>query len=216
MDWLYVALGCVASYLLGAIPVGFILVRALRGQDLRTVGSGSTGATNAARVLGGKWFFVVYILDFLKGFIPCYVAGRLTGHPWLDGPAGLAIVLCAIAAIAGHNWPVYIGFRGGKGVATGCGALLYLTPASLGVALVVWAVIFLIWRYVSLASIFASLTAVAATVAFNWTRMAEAAWLIAFVSVAIALVIFRHRANIARLLNGTENRAGRPKPPPQP
>ncbi|HRU07456.1 MAG TPA: glycerol-3-phosphate 1-O-acyltransferase PlsY [Candidatus Brocadiia bacterium] len=216
MDWILVALGCVGSYLLGAVPVGFLLVRALRGQDLRAIGSGSTGATNAARVLGGKWFFVVYFLDFLKGFIPCWVAGWLTGHAWINGPANLTIVLCAICAIAGHNWPVYISFRGGKGVATGCGALLYLAPASLGAAFAVWAVVFLIWRYVSLASILASLTAVAATVAFNWTRLAQAGWLIAFVAAAAALVLFRHRANISRLLSGTENRAGHLKPTPKP
>ena len=211
MPWWGFLLAVAGAYLVGAIPVGFLLVRAIKGIDVRTVGSGSVGATNAARVLGKRSFFAVFFLDALKGLLPCAAAGAMAGHAWASEPPPLLAVLCALAAIAGHNWPVYIGFRGGKGVATTFGALLYLAPEGLLAAVPVWGVAALIWRYVSLASILAALAAAGAVFGRNAARLDEAIYVIVFVCLAAAAVVFRHRSNMARLWKGTEPKLGADK-----
>jgi glycerol-3-phosphate acyltransferase PlsY len=195
-------IGCaVASYLIGSIPTGFLWAKA-RGVDIRKVGSGNIGATNVMRTLGKGPGITVLLIDALKGFIPVFLAPHLFEQ--VDAPT-LRIV-CCVAVIAGHNWTCWLKFKGGKGVATSAGALLAFLPYPLLCALGVWLIIFLLGRYVSLASICAAVTMPVAT----WFRYRNPTLLI-FSLVIAAVAIFKHKSNIRRLLAGTENRIGGPK-----
>lgn len=192
-----------ASYLLGAIPFGLLIARS-RGIDIRAVGSKNIGATNVLRSVGKPWGIATFILDALKGFVPAFVFPDL-GNGWGADfqTMELARLAGGAAAIIGHNFPIYLGFKGGKGVATSAGALLGIAPLAVGVGLGVWALVFFASRYVSLASIAA---AVAVPVAgWVWYRGAGIVVPCALTLLAI-LIILRHRANIRRLLDGTENR----------
>jgi len=211
------AIAIVAAYLLGAVPFGLLIARA-RGTDLRSIGSGNIGATNVARALGRKWGYVCFGLDVLKGLVPM-VAARVVLTACRNGaqpvgPAFLAIWLgVGIAAILGHVFPVYLKFKGGKGVSTSFGVALGLWPYfTIGalVALVVWAAVALTWRYVSLASICASTAfpialGVGIAVVDDWQITALWPLLVAAAAIPV-LVIVRHRENIARLLAGTESK----------
>ena len=186
--------GAAAGYLAGSIPFGLLLARAV-GVDLRKVGSGNIGATNVFRVnkaLG----VLAFVLDALKGFLPAFAAVWVSGAPgWL----GLA---WGAAAVAGHNWPVWLGFKGGKGVSTSVGMLLGVAPAAAGIGLAVFAVAVVATRWVSLASM---LAAVAVGGSAWWLYGSERPPVVAGVLTALAvLVVIRHRKNIVRLLNGTE------------
>ncbi len=193
----------VASYLLGAIPFGLLIARS-RGIDIRTVGSKNIGATNVLRSVGKPWGIATFVLDALKGFLPAFVFPDL-GSAWGADfqTMELARLAGGAAAIIGHNFPIYLGFKGGKGVATSAGALLGIAPLAVLVGLGVWALVFFTSRYVSLASIAA---AVAVPVAgWVWYRGAGIVVPCALTLLA-ALIILRHRANIRRLLDGTESR----------
>lgn len=204
------------AYLVGTIPFGLLLARAVRGVDIRQTGSGNIGATNAARVLGWKWFPIVFALDLLKGAGPVLAArawlaadGRWEPGPWVVG-AGLC-------AILGHAFPVWLRFRGGKAVATSTGVFLILCPWVVLAGFAVWAALFAAFRYVSLASIFAALALPLAVslgaVPAPWGR---GIFLTGFCWAGAVLVIILHRANIRRLLNGDERRVGRKRPAAQP
>jgi len=200
-----------ASYLLGAIPFG-LLIAGIYGIDLRKVGSGNIGATNLSRALGKKWAYVCFILDFLKGFLPVLAAGLWFGEN--GSTKGLIIQLAAgNASVLGHIFPVYLRFRGGKGVATSFGVAVGLWPyytVCAGVALAVWLIFVLIWRYISLASLAASISfpavlvaAIAALPGWEFSQL----WPLLIVAVMIPLLVFlRHRENISRLLAGTESK----------
>ncbi len=209
----------VAAYLVGAIPFAQIIAR-LHGKDLRTIGSGNIGATNLARACGRKWGYACFALDVLKGLVPVaaarIVAGRLLETDTAVGPGFLALWLAVgVAAILGHVFPVYLKFKGGKGVSTsfgvGLGLWPYFTVAAV-VALGVWLLCAAIWRYVSLASICASVTfpvtlAVAIAAKHDWDL--ANLWPLLIASIAIPLlVIVLHRKNIERLLAGTESKIG--------
>ncbi len=194
-----------AAYLIGAIPFGFLLAKGLKGVDVRTAGSGNIGATNVARVLGFRWFWPVFLLDLSKGLLPTWgfpiLAARLTGLP---APPDLA-VLAAVAAILGHNFPVYLKFRGGKGVATSLGAVFALDPLA-GLAAACAFIVFLtLTRYVSLSSIgggVAFFLAHFARVGAPWARGERA---LSVMTVALlVLLVARHRKNLARVWAGTE------------
>jgi len=154
------AIAVIASYLVGSIPFGLIIARA-HGKDLRSIGSGNIGATNVARALGRKWAFVCFVLDVLKGFIPMFAAmllvHRLSNETQSEQTVNIWLWLAVgTAAILGHIFPVYVKFKGGKGVATSLGVALGLWPYYTICALIafgIWLVFVLIWRYVSLASI---------------------------------------------------------------
>jgi len=205
---------CIAgliSYLLGAIPFGFLVARA-QGVDIRAVGSGNIGATNVLRCLGRKWGALTLLCDALKGFIPAFVLPPLLCGAFDAEPGDLMPVVCGFMAVAGHSWPVYLRFKGGKGVATTAGALLGIAPLPLAVGLAAWIIVFALSRYVSAASITAAVVIPAAA----W-GLACRPWLPDFnrgcvvpamLTVLGALVIARHKANIKRLLAGTENRFG--------
>jgi len=199
---LLVALG----YLVGAVPVGLILGRVVAGIDIRSHGSRRTGATNALRTLGTRWAVVVLALDLAKGLAAVLLAREL----YLAGPPGSPEWVAAaagVAAVAGHNWSILIGFTGGRGVATAAGGLLAMAPLAL--AIVVPLVALVVWRtrFVSLGSLTAVALAVGLTAGFAATRLGslEAA---AYALAAGALVWIAHRDNIERLRAGTERRIG--------
>lgn len=189
-----------AAYLVGSIPCGFLLARAV-GVDLRKTGSGNIGATNVFRCAGKSLGVLAFVLDALKGFLPAFCLPALyradpSAPVWL----GLA---CGAAAVAGHNWPVWLGFRGGKGVSTSAGMLLGVAPAAVGIGFAVFIPVVLLTRWVSLSSILAALAVAAAGFAFY--RATNPVLVAALVLLAL-LVVWRHRSNIRRLLDGTEPR----------
>ena len=186
-----------AAYLLGSIPNGLLIAR-LKGVDLQKVGSGNIGATNVFRCVGKGWGIAAFVLDAVKGFVPAFFFPRLleSAPPWL----GLA---CGVAAVAGHNWPVWLKFKGGKGVSTSAGMLLGIAPAAVGVGFAVFALTVALTRFVSLGSI---LAAIAVPAAYLWMNGADNRLLASALVVMGALVIFKHRANVGRLLRGTEPR----------
>jgi glycerol-3-phosphate acyltransferase PlsY len=183
-----------AGYLIGSIPTGLLIIRLLRGVDIRTVGSGNIGATNVYRVAGLPTALLVLVIDGLKGALPVLLARTSGAPPWAE-------VLAGVAAIVGHNWSVFLRFAGGKGVATSLGVLLALSPGAAAVAIVVWLAVAGATRYASLASILA----IAAVPAVMWARREPAHHLL-FAGAALAFVLYRHRANLARLRAGTELR----------
>ncbi len=194
----------VAGYLLGAVSFAVIIGKA-RGIDVLAAGSGNPGATNVKRLLGRKAGNTVFVLDFLKGTV---AAGwpLLLGRPLFgvtpEGASGLAI-LGAVAAIIGHSFSIFIRFRGGKGVAVTMGGLLVVLPVSLFIGLVLWLITFRFSRYVSLASI---VFAVSLPITANLLATGGSSRATTFAAAIAVLIVYRHRSNIARLLNGTEHR----------
>jgi glycerol-3-phosphate acyltransferase PlsY len=198
-------LSAVVGYLCGSIPFGLIAGR-LRGIDIRKHGSGNIGATNVVRVMGKAWGVPVFVLDFFKGFGPvCYAAGLATG----EGGGSTLAVVAALSSVLGHLFPCWLGFRGGKGVATTAGALLALTPVGVGIGLLVWVVTLRIWGFVSLASILAGF-AVALGLACQMALSGRwDAVLLGFSAVVALLVFLRHRGNLQRIAAGTEPKVWR-------
>lgn len=189
----------VASFLTGAIPWGYLAGKASRGIDLRTVGSGGTGATNVLRTVGPRASAVVALLDILKGVLPVLFA-RSTGFD------PIWVAAAAVAAVVGHCWSPFIGFKGGKGVATGAGAAIALFPYLL-VIVPVMAVVVWTTKYVSLGSLIAS--GLAALLAVTYAAAGRLEWTFAIAIVAIGgIIAVRHEGNIRRLLQGSERRIG--------
>ena len=198
------------AYLLGSIPFGYLIVRWQRGVDVRSTGSGSTGATNVMRNLGILGFVATFLLDVGKGTFAVLLTSRLTSGdahwiPLSGDPRWIA--LASVAAILGHCFPVWLKFRGGKGVATGVGVFLALAPLQVALALAIFAIVVGIWRYISLGSI-------VGTAAFPLLvyLMRHPPLPIVLGAAASALIIIAmHHANIHRLLSGTENKLGKRK-----
>jgi len=202
----------VAAYFLGSVPFGVIIAGA-HGKNLRSIGSGNIGATNVARALGRRWAYFCFVLDVLKGLVPMLAVRALIEVP---GPTpGLLSLWLAVgcAAILGHIFPLYLKFKGGKGVATSLGVALGLWPyytICAALAFAVWATTVLLWRYVSLASIAASITfpitlilAIVLTPGWDFANL----WPLLIAATAIPLmVIIRHRENVKRLIAGTESK----------
>ncbi|MEO5720150.1 MAG: glycerol-3-phosphate 1-O-acyltransferase PlsY [Chthoniobacterales bacterium] len=195
-----------SSYLLGSIPFGY-LAGGIAGVDVRSKGSGNIGATNVLRVLGKPWGFAVFFADALKGFLAVRLAIFLvTSRPELQAYSDFYALLAAASCVAGHSFPVWLRFKGGKGVATSVGALLGVVPIAAISIFLVWLLVFFLTRFVSLASIVAAL-ALPAIVAF--LRDADGSVVLYFSIAMTALVVWRHRSNISRLRNGTEPRITR-------
>src|SRR5581483_2099686 len=202
-----------AAYLVGAIPFGYLVGR-LRGVNLFEAGSGNIGATNAARVLGRPLGVLVFTLDFLKGAAP--VAAVVPLARLLEPDAVTALgspdvlrVLAAGLAFLGHLFPIYLGFRGGKGVATGAGTIFVLVPGPAVLAVLVWVVVLLASRIVSLASLAAVTILVIARLAGTPAPLSpDSLPVTLYLLVGTGFVIVKHRGNIQRLLAGTENRIG--------
>jgi acyl phosphate:glycerol-3-phosphate acyltransferase len=197
-----------ASYFVGAIPTSYLLSRLFAGIDLRKHGSGNLGATNLYRVLGWKYAIPAAAIDIAKGAIPVLVFAPQVSN------SQLFALGCGVAAILGHVFSVFVGFKGGKGVATAAGVMLGLAPLALTVAAVVWAVLVRVTGYVSVASIAA---AAVLPVAVYWLEDSTSPALLWIATAIAAGVILLHRRNIQRLLKGTENRFGRkPASAPRP
>jgi acyl phosphate:glycerol-3-phosphate acyltransferase len=190
----------VASYLLGAVPTSYLAARLFGGIDLREHGSRNLGATNLYRVLGWRYAVPVGLLDAAKGLVPVLVfAPRVSS-------SDLFALICGLVAVVGHVFSVFVGFKGGKGVATAAGVMLGLTPAALGVAVLVWAALVYLTGYVSVGSIVAAAIFPLAVYLLEPPDQPAMLWL--DIAVAAAIVWF-HRGNIQRLFKGTENRFGR-------
>lgn len=203
------------AYLIGGVPFGYLIAKAVTGEDVRASGSGSTGATNVVRKAGLAAGLATYALDVLKGAAALWAADHFLGgaaRP-MPGAAGLAAVL-------GHMFPVYLGFRGGKGVAVGVGVFLVLSPVAVAAALAVWGVTFALTRTVSLGSLLGVLTLPLAIWVCDgwWLRYPAQTWLPTLVwAVVIGLVIVaRHSGNLQRLFQGNEAAFGRPRLRPTP
>ena len=200
----------VLSYMVGSTPWGFLIARS-RCIDIRQHGSGNIGATNVLRVVGKKWGVLCFVLDFFKGLVPVLLIGLWLAE-MLPVGADVGRLLAAAATVCGHVWPVWLKFKGGKGVATTVGALLAVSWPAITVAALVWAAVFFLTRYVSLASLCA---AVMLPLGFVGVAVlgGKPVWdpaLILLILLAL-LVVFRHRSNVMRLIQGTEYRFERKK-----
>jgi glycerol-3-phosphate acyltransferase PlsY len=223
------------AFLLGSIPFGLFIARA-KGIDIRQHGSGNIGATNVLRVVGKKHGITCLILDALKGFVPVVIAlnlvqieGRHLQIPvaFLDAwavklsaadavKAQIVHIVTALFAVLGHNYSPWVGFKGGKGIATSAGVLLALMPFAVLLLIVIWLLLFSVTRYVSVASIGAAAALPLVTLYGSWShgRIQDGTWnkpLFVFSVIIAALAIWKHRANIQRLMKGTESRFQRKK-----
>jgi len=194
------------SYLLGSIPTGYLLVRVFRNEDIRSVGSGNIGATNVLRSGGKGLGAATFLLDMLKGCAAVWLGGVLAGALAPQLALRDAESLAAVAAVAGHMFPVWLRFKGGKGVATGFGVFLVAAPLAALAAITVFVIILLLTRYVSLASILGA----ASFPVFAWflVRGDKTALFIAAQVIVALLIIVKHHQNIRRLLAGNEHRFG--------
>ncbi|ADO76941.1 glycerol-3-phosphate 1-O-acyltransferase PlsY [Halanaerobium praevalens] len=184
------------SYLIGSIPSGFLLTKYVMRKDVRQYGSGNIGATNVARVMGLKSGILVAIFDILKGYL-----GVLVGQLIIGNSLSIAILLVAVTAIAGHDWSIFLGFSGGKGVATTFGVILRLYPLAFLIYALIWLLLVLTTRYVSLGSIIGSMS-LPLTLYFSSYDSKN----IFFAALLSIFVMYTHRENIKRLLKGEENR----------
>lgn len=205
------------AYLVGSVPFG-LLVGKMRGIDVRTAGSGNIGATNVGRLLGAKFFALVFVLDMLKGLLPMLAAGAIVGFAAADATTYLLWLAVGFAAIVGHMFSLFLRFKGGKGVATSAGVVLGLFPyftLPAATALAIWGALFGKTRIVSLASIAAAVAFPVVYLAFalagGWNPHREQLPLLVFSVLMALMIVFRHRSNIRRLREGTEHRFGRSK-----
>ena len=210
--WSYIIVA-VAAYFLGSLPTGFLVAKA-KGVDIRSVGSGNIGATNVFRILGKRAGIFVLVVDGLKGWVAGallseFVLEHFSSAKDLQTAEGLKIV-AGICAILGHNYTCWLGFKGGKGIATTAGVLAALFPKVFLTALVTFAVVFGGTRFVSMGSLAAAISLPAAAWIFDYSRR-----MIIVAAVMGALAIYKHKGNIQRLLNGTENRVRFGKKPPE-
>jgi glycerol-3-phosphate acyltransferase PlsY len=193
------------GYLFGSVPFGLLVGRA-KGIDIRDHGSCNIGATNVLRVLGKPWGFLVFFLDALKGFAAVRFALLIVHQRGGGGYAEFYAILAAAACVAGHAFPIWLRFRGGKGVATSAGAIFGIMPIA-GIAIfLVWLVVFQITRYVSVASITAACALPIVVAVLIKLKLTQGTVLFYFSTLMTLLVVWRHRSNLSRLLNGTEQR----------
>jgi glycerol-3-phosphate acyltransferase PlsY len=187
------------AYLAGSIPVGALVAQRVGGPDLRSVGSGRTGGTNALRALGRKWAAVVVLGDLLKGALPVLLARLVTGDPLVE-------VLCGGAAVAGAIWSVFAGFRSGRGVGTGVGTMLVIQPVAVLLAAPVFFLVILLTRYVSLGSLLGSAAMVPAMLLMMLLVPNTPLPYVIYTAVGAAFIWLAHADNIERLLHGTERK----------
>ncbi|HEY3661095.1 MAG TPA: glycerol-3-phosphate 1-O-acyltransferase PlsY, partial [Candidatus Udaeobacter sp.] len=196
----------IGSYLLGSIPFGYLAGR-LAGIDIRKNGSGNVGATNVVRVLGKRYGYPVFVLDFLKGFMAVKISMLMSpGAPAEWNCPDIFGIVAAMCSVLGHVYPPWLMFEGGKGVATSAGALLALTPVATLIGMTIWIIVFWASRYVSLASIAAAVV-LPIVIPIVGSHNENNRRLLLYSSVCVAVVvIWRHRSNISRLMRGTEPR----------
>ena len=204
----FATVGLVA-YLLGSIPAGYIAGR-IAGVDVRQVGSGNIGATNVTRVLGKRFGYAVFVVDFGKG-LAAVAAGVLIAKTAQSTPrvVDLCGAVAAIFSVIGHSYPIWLGFKGGKGVATSLGSLFGLNWIAATIVCLVWIVVFQVTRYVSLSSIAAALALPVTVAAMLFLKQLQTPILLYFTLFLAAIIVLRHRSNFSRLLKGTEPRFAR-------
>ncbi|MCQ2743616.1 MAG: glycerol-3-phosphate 1-O-acyltransferase PlsY [bacterium] len=188
----------IISYLIGSIPTGYLIVKSKTGQDIRTVGSGSTGATNVKRVLGKKWFFIVMLLDAFKGALPVLLAKT---YATAGISIGLMPVLSAISVIMGHSKPCFLKFKGGKSVASGVGTILALNLYAGILIALIWSIITYTTKYVSVGSVIALLLS-----PFIMYFLKSPIAYVVYCAVGALYIVYLHRENIKRLIEGNENK----------
>ncbi len=186
------------AYLIGSIPTGYIIVKLATGQDIRTIGSGSTGATNVKRVMGKKWFFITLLLDAFKGALPVILA-KIFASTFTD--IGLLPVLAAVAVILGHSKSIFLKFTGGKSVASGVGTILALNWMVGLIIAAIWGIITYTSKYVSLGSIIA----LAISPVLMYLFKQPIAYIV-YCALGAVYIIYLHRSNIQRLIKGEENK----------
>jgi acyl phosphate:glycerol-3-phosphate acyltransferase len=203
---LTLALVLVGSYLLGSIPFGYIAGR-MRGVDIRKAGSGNIGATNVVRVLGKAYGYPVFVLDFLKGLgaVRISIAIAASVGPESTSPEVVGI-LAAVSAVIGHSFPLWLKFRGGKGVATSAGALFGLMPLATLIGVGIWTLTFFLTRYVSVASVTTAVALPLVIAIMTWLNQTYGKALFYSSLCIAAVVIWRHHSNLSRLIRGTEPR----------
>jgi glycerol-3-phosphate acyltransferase PlsY len=205
MLWIIIAI--TISYLIGSIPTAYIFVRWLKGADIRKIGSGNVGATNALRILGKGLGLLVLVLDILKGFIAVFFLGNLIAPKVTLAQDETLRILLGLSCISGHNWTIFLNFKGGKGVATTLGVLaalavqIKLFRLILALTILTWLLIFLIFRIVSLASVLAGIALPIYTIIFK-----QSVILIFSAFILCAFILLRHRSNLIRLFQGKEPR----------
>ncbi|PKB72815.1 MAG: acyl-phosphate glycerol 3-phosphate acyltransferase [SAR202 cluster bacterium Io17-Chloro-G7] len=190
------------SYIVGSVPWGYMLLQWRRGVDVRDYGSGRTGMTNVLRTGGGKFAAAVLLLDFGKGVLAVLLARQI-----IDATAGEAAA--GLAVLAGHNWPVFLGFRGGRGIAPGFGGLMMMAPIAAGIGFSSFIPIILISRYLSLGSVLGLVVTCLATLGLVLAGVYSSGYIV-YAFVGSAVIIWQHRDNIQRIRNGTERRLGQP------
>lgn len=202
-----IILAAIISYLIGSIPNAYIFVRLIKGTDIRNIGSGNVGATNALRALGKGWGIIVLTLDILKGLLPVVILGGLLAPSISLELERNLFVIIGLSAICGHNWTIFLNFKGGKGVATTLGVLIGLAfkipglNVVLGLTVLVWLISFVLIRIISVSSILAAVSFPILTIIYGQSN------LVILVGILLSLfVILRHKSNIKRLLNGKEHR----------
>ncbi len=188
----------VVAYVIGSIPTGYLIVKHFKGEDIRKIGSGSTGATNVKRVMGRRWFFITLALDAIKGMIPVLLAAHFTGA---FASIGLLPVLAAVAVLLGHSKSIFLGFTGGKSVASGVGTILALNWLAALVFAILWVVITKTSKYVSLGSIIA-IWSTPVTMFLTGSPLAY----VAYGVVGALYITYLHRENVQRLATGNENK----------
>lgn len=204
--WFLVLGIALLGYLCGSLPFGYFAGR-ISGTDIRAAGSGNIGATNVLRVLGKKWGYAVFLADAFKGFAAVRLSSLIAEQVISAWPyAEYFAILAAVTCIIGHTFPVWLRFKGGKGVATSVGAVFGLMPIAAITIFTIWVIVFEITRYVSVASIVAaSSLPITIAVLMRW-KIIQGTGLLYFSSVMLILVLWRHRSNFSRLLKGTEQR----------
>jgi acyl phosphate:glycerol-3-phosphate acyltransferase len=197
---------CAVGYFFGSFPAGYFAGR-LAGVDVRSQGSGNIGATNVLRVLGKRWGYPVFAIDVCKGFAAVRLAFFLVKYwPAAQPYAEYIAILTAMMSVVGHMFPIWLGFKGGKGVATTAGALFGLMPWVVPCIFLIWYIVFQTTRYVSLASIIAAIALPIVAALFARWRFIDTWALVYFCMLIMVLVLWRHRSNFSRLLKGTEQR----------
>ncbi|MFA6102303.1 MAG: glycerol-3-phosphate 1-O-acyltransferase PlsY [Victivallaceae bacterium] len=213
--FLYIAI-FLSSYLIGSVPWAYLIGR-IYGRDLRKEGSGNIGATNVTRVIGKFWGRVCFLLDMIKGFLPVFIVTMLIKQQIITDVNDLAQIIAAGGAVIGHMFCVFLRFKGGKGVSTSAGCLLAMAPYSFAISGIVWVIVFLIGRYVSLASIAAAAVLPVSATFFSIMKVNDKAiypvsvYILVFLYVLAVLAILKHTGNIKRLINGTEHRFDKKK-----
>ena len=188
------------SYLLGSVPWGYILLKMRMGVDIRQYGSGRTGMSNVLRTGGGKVAALVLLLDVSKGVLPVFLARTIIG-------ASEADVAAALLALIGHNWPVFLGFRGGRGIATGLGSLVMMAPIAAAIGLSAFIPITIVSRYLSLGSVLGVVITCIAIIGLGLAGIYSSGYSV-YAVFTMSIIIWQHRANIRRIRNGTERRLG--------